>query len=195
MAKVKAPLFSLKASGKLGNALVYMTWKGIEDVRKYVIPTNPRSPKQVEQRGYFRDANNEWDSPDYTAGDRSAWNLEALVAPGAQSGWNRFVRFFVAVRRAAKTWQRLRNGTASAPAAGTVRFSIFTTDHTVAPNLTYGLTRTNLPFTVAMTRVGTTDEYRHDVTGLTAGQRVTGYMKQAPTGKEGRTGYYEATAT
>lgn len=56
MAKLKAPLLSLGASGKLGDALVFFNWKGIDVVREYVVPTNPDTPLQRVQRGYLRDA-------------------------------------------------------------------------------------------------------------------------------------------
>lgn len=56
MAKLKAPLMSLGASGKLGNALVFFGWKGLDVVREYVIPTNPKSPNQKIQRDYLKDA-------------------------------------------------------------------------------------------------------------------------------------------
>lgn len=55
MAKLKAPLMSLGASGKLGGALVFFPWKGINAVREYVVPTNPKSAKQTIQRGYLVD--------------------------------------------------------------------------------------------------------------------------------------------
>lgn len=50
MARVKAPLFSLDASGQLGEAIVYSKWKGREYVREYTIPQNPNSPAQVNVR-------------------------------------------------------------------------------------------------------------------------------------------------
>lgn len=53
MAKLKAPLMSLGASGALGGALVYFPWKGLNVVREYVIPTNPKSALQTIQRGYL----------------------------------------------------------------------------------------------------------------------------------------------
>jgi len=56
MAKLKAPLMSLGASGKLGDALVFFGWKGLDVVREYVIPTNPKSAAQTTQRGYLADA-------------------------------------------------------------------------------------------------------------------------------------------
>ncbi len=56
MAKVNAPLFSFNAAGKLANALVYFCWKGIDCVRSYVIPSNPKTTAQNTQRGYIRAA-------------------------------------------------------------------------------------------------------------------------------------------
>src|SRR4030042_2793759 len=53
MAKVSAPLFSLEARGAVAKSLVYFPWKGINAVRKYVVPTNPKSDNQVTQRGYM----------------------------------------------------------------------------------------------------------------------------------------------
>lgn len=54
MAKLKAPLFSFGASGKLADSLVFMTWKGLNTVRQYVIPANPKSDDQIAQRGYMK---------------------------------------------------------------------------------------------------------------------------------------------
>jgi len=46
MAKVKGPLHSDDARGKLGKALVFMGWKGIKTVRQWLIPKNPESAGQ-----------------------------------------------------------------------------------------------------------------------------------------------------
>ena len=53
MAKLKAPLFSFGASGKIADALVYFSWKGLDVVRQYVVPSNPKTADQVTQRGYL----------------------------------------------------------------------------------------------------------------------------------------------
>lgn len=53
MAKLNAPLFSFNAAGKLANSLVYFCWKGIDCVRSYVIPSNPKTTAQQTQRGYM----------------------------------------------------------------------------------------------------------------------------------------------
>lgn len=54
MAKVTAPLMSFTARGKIADALVFFPWKGINAVRQYVIPANPDTQLQKDQRGYLR---------------------------------------------------------------------------------------------------------------------------------------------
>ncbi|GAI66183.1 unnamed protein product, partial [marine sediment metagenome] len=53
MAKLKAPLMSLGASGQLGKSLVFFGWKGLDVVREYVIPSNPQTDLQTTQRDYL----------------------------------------------------------------------------------------------------------------------------------------------
>ena len=50
MAKATGPLYSLSASGKLADAMVYFTWKGINVVREWLIPVNKKSADQGNQR-------------------------------------------------------------------------------------------------------------------------------------------------
>jgi len=52
MAKVTGPLFSLSASGKIADAMVFFGWKGINVVRSWVIPANPQTALQGDQRIY-----------------------------------------------------------------------------------------------------------------------------------------------
>jgi len=53
VAKLKGPLMSLGASQKLANTLVFFPWKGINCVREYVVPSNPKTADQLTQRGYL----------------------------------------------------------------------------------------------------------------------------------------------
>jgi hypothetical protein len=50
MAKVEGPLYSMGASGKLGNAMVFFGWKGLNVVRSWVKPANPQTENQGDQR-------------------------------------------------------------------------------------------------------------------------------------------------
>lgn len=53
MAKVTGPLFSLSASGKFADALVYYMLGDQAVVRKLVEPANPQTPAQMEHRSQF----------------------------------------------------------------------------------------------------------------------------------------------
>jgi len=53
MAKVTAPLMSMSASGKIGDAIVFFGWKGINVVRGFVKPANPMNAAQGNQRVIF----------------------------------------------------------------------------------------------------------------------------------------------
>lgn len=93
MAKLNGPLFSLDARGKLGRALVYSIWKGLNYVRKYIIPHNPRTDAQMLIRGYFTSAVNA-----YQGEDESTWNAwEAAVKRIGRpmTGFNFFVGNFI----------------------------------------------------------------------------------------------------
>lgn len=46
MAKVKGPLFSIEARGKIADAMVFFPWKGRNAVRKWLKPANPRDVNQ-----------------------------------------------------------------------------------------------------------------------------------------------------
>ena len=107
MAKVKGPLFSLSAAGQLAKTLVYGDWKGIDWVRQYVIPANPKTADQQEQRGFFTAAVEAWHVDGYTEDDVKAWNLLALTIKEALSGFNVFVRLKVLAAVAVKTWGAL----------------------------------------------------------------------------------------
>ena len=50
MAKVSGPLFSLEARGKIADAVVFFPWKGLHVVRQWLIPANPQSADQGDQR-------------------------------------------------------------------------------------------------------------------------------------------------
>lgn len=54
MARTKAPLLSLDASGSIAKAIVYSKWKGRSYVRSSVKPSNPKSGLQVGMRASMR---------------------------------------------------------------------------------------------------------------------------------------------
>jgi len=77
MATVTAPLLSLHASGQIGRALVAYTWHGIDCMRQYVIPANPRTTAQQANRAHMTTAVAAWRHLIPTPEFRPSWNLYA----------------------------------------------------------------------------------------------------------------------
>lgn len=50
MAKISGPFLSMSASGTVGNVLTAAAWKGIQYMRKWFIPSNPKTAKQTNIR-------------------------------------------------------------------------------------------------------------------------------------------------
>jgi len=149
MAKVISPLFSMGASGKLGNSLVYMTWKGIDDVRQYVIPANPNSAGQQTQRGYFITAVGYWHTVAFNAADKVAFNLWAAQESSAMSGFNKFVKSVVDALVLGNAWHSIFAMVVSGIAATT--FDVAATGITGNTyTLKIGLTPSTMNTTVAV---------------------------------------------
>jgi len=92
MAKTTAPLLSLGASGKIGDTLVAMTWKGLNTMRQWVKPANPQSAAQVTQRGLMADVVAAFRNYFTSTVERSAWNRSATASGESMSGFNIFTR-------------------------------------------------------------------------------------------------------
>lgn len=75
MARVEGPLFSLDASGTIGDAVTYSKWKGIPYARKRVIPANPRSAAQTGIRAMFGFVAAFWDQ--LTSQSKATWDALA----------------------------------------------------------------------------------------------------------------------
>jgi hypothetical protein len=90
VAKVSGPLFSMDARNKLGDALVFIGWKGIKDVRMWLKPTQPRTGKQGDVRlilGGLGRACKPADTTKYYVSEAKK------VAPAQQSWISRFVQY------------------------------------------------------------------------------------------------------
>jgi len=187
MAKVKGPLFSLDARGQIAKTLVYMGWKGIADVRKYVIPANPNTAAQQTQRGYFAAAVDEWHTDGFTALDVAAWNLYALALKVAQSGFNVCIKLKVNAKILVHTWIKLVNCLVSAITAvgATVTIDV-ASDQTGI--LYIGTSKTSM-FT-EFVGVFAISEYTFTVTGLSALTKYYFYIKNTVVDEDARTGIY-----
>jgi hypothetical protein len=193
MAKVIAPLFSTKASGKLANSLVYLSWKGIDDVRSYVIPANPRTEKQQAQRSRMTQAVANYHASGFTSSDILAWNLYASILPIPVSGFNAFVREHIISAIAGKTWVILSNVVKGTPSGGTITITVYSPVDATA-KLYYGTSKTAMPNEVSGTYSSTEKKWTFQITGLSAGVLYYFFIKNTASGKAGRTGIYSFVA-
>lgn len=147
MAKLVAPLFSFSARGQLAKSLVYSGWKGIDDVRSYVVPANPRSSGQQTQRGFFTDGVSMWHDLGLTADDIEAWNRQANAEPRPQSGFNAFVASSINLQVAGITAAAQAmgfNGGIADSGAGQVDFTVEEDGSAVGVTFFWGYTPTAL---------------------------------------------------
>lgn len=173
MAKLKAPLMSLGAAGQLGKSLVFFGWKGLDVVREYVIPTNPRTSAQVTQRGYMTDivdkihAAQASDTHPLTALDVRAYALLASVVQAATTWFNQCVRDGVN-QLVAGLREAVFSGGITTPAADQLTVEVWNIG--IAPTagfFWYGTSRTALVNKIASTPVGGSNAAI--ISGLTTG--------------------------
>jgi hypothetical protein len=191
MAKVKAPLLSFEASGKLADAIVYFPWKGIDAVRQYVIPANPQSSAQTTQRGYLTNAVNDWhDTSKYDAADKEAWNRYAGIAPSPRSGFNSFVKSFIDISVAGQTPDMGYNGSLADDGDGTFTGQITEAGSADAVDMIWGTSKTALVNTTAASEAVNT--WSASPADVVSGQKVYARFRIKSGGNLiGETGIFE----
>jgi hypothetical protein len=105
MAKVTGPLFSLSASGKLGDAIVFTKWRGIIDVRSWVKPKNNQQPNQMIVRNNFSasvDFYHELSGADMEA-------LRKVAENKPYTGYNQYIAWCRDCFEAGDTWVRIKD--------------------------------------------------------------------------------------
>lgn len=107
MVKLKAPMMSLDASGKLGNAVVFSKWKGRNYARSLVTPANPQSGPQTGMRAMLKFLSQVWDG---LSDANKATYLEEANAK-AISTFNAFMSFNL------KRWRDFNTPTQAIPPA------------------------------------------------------------------------------
>lgn len=190
MAKVKGPLFSLTASGQLAKTLVYGDWKGIDVVRKYVIPANPKTAGQQAQRAFFAAAVEDWHTDGLTAIDVVAWNLYALALKVAQSGFNVFVKLKVICAVALESWIPLYECLVTAIANDGAQINITGTVGSVI-KLYWGTSKTSMFNEETM--ADTAGDYEVTIATMLASTKYYFYIKDDDAGEQARTGIYSFT--
>lgn len=187
MAKVKGPLFSLDARGKIADTLVYMGWKGLQTVRQYVIPSNPKTAGQQTQRGYFSDAVNAWQESGFNSQDVTAWNLLAQAKKAVASGFNMFVKYFVKAKVGGDAFTVLPTvGIASITASGAVVSVPLSADKTT--KIYYGTSLTSMKEEDDL--VFSVDTSTITLAGLSASTTYFFYLQNEAASEAGRSGIY-----
>lgn len=75
--KLRAPILSADARGRLADALVFGIWRGINWARKLVMPRNPKTPRQQEVRGNLTTVTRTWTR--ISDSQRALWEAFALL--------------------------------------------------------------------------------------------------------------------
>jgi hypothetical protein len=94
LSRVTGPLFSLTASGTIGDVLTYAKWKGLAYVRSRVIPENPQTDPQVSVRNTLTAGVSAWKATaSVPAASKTSW--EYYASGTGMSGFNRYIKQFM----------------------------------------------------------------------------------------------------
>jgi hypothetical protein len=166
MAKLNAPLFSFNARGKLANSLVYFGWKGLDVVRSYVIPANPKTAAQVTQRGYLTEAVAKIHAVlalaahALDAADKAAYANLASTRATPRTWFNEISKNWIDVRVAGAIPVIYSDGTVSDPAHGSFDCIMYLNEKTgsslAAGKFYFGTSKTALIYSEAATVVAGT---------------------------------------
>ncbi len=206
MAKLKAPLLSLGASGQLGKSLVYFPWKGLNVVREYIIPSNPQTSAQNTQRDYVRAAvtaihtqQGKLYSP-FDAADVTAVALWASKVKAATTWFNQLIKNWIDQKVASLEPAIFRDGYVNT-GAETALFGVHCDEVGTAAitevTCYWGTSPTALVNTIVMTISAPQDRASIDVAPLTG--KIKYYFQAratAPADYVGvRSGIYHGTPT
>ena len=94
MSRVTGPLFSLTASGTIGDVITYSKWKGLPYVRTRVIPQNPNTASQVSVRNTMTAGVSAWKTTaSVPTASKTSWDYYA--SGSGMSGFNRYIKQFM----------------------------------------------------------------------------------------------------
>jgi len=196
MAKLNAPLFSFNASGQLAKSLVYFAWKGIDVVRSYVVPSNPKTSGQTTQRGYLTEvvaaihaaqalASNPLDED-----DQAAAALLGSTWPTPRTWFNEICKRWIDCRVASKVPIVYTDGTISDKTANSIDLIMYIQEKTgstlAAGKFYFGTSKTNLIHSKAATvTAGTSVKLENEDCSafLTAGEKY--YVQFRPDSGDG----------
>ena len=164
---------SLGAAGALGKALVFFGWKGLDVVREYVVPANPKTSGQTTQRGYLSDAVTRvhWAQARATnpldEADISAYALKGSTQATPRTWFNEAIKMMVDCQVASKKYPLYYDGAAS-PGVASLGMQMYAhLDAPTAGKFYYGTSKTALIRSIAATIAGSS--ISKTIPALTAG--------------------------
>jgi len=86
-------MFSVTASGTIGDAITFSNWKGLPYVRSRVIPANPQTDDQISIRAVMSSAVSMWQMASVPAASKLSWDYYASGT--GMSGFNRYVKMYI----------------------------------------------------------------------------------------------------
>ncbi len=187
MAKVTGPLFSVDARGKVADTLVFMGWRGLKTVRRWLKPANPRTVAQVTTRNYFSTAVSLHQN--LSGLDKAALRTAASGQP--YSGFNLWVGWVKSALDAGKSWVTISNVTASPGSSGSGQCTIAgsCSETVIELVIRYGRTTSLLDGEVTVTTGAGT--FTKNLTGLLPSETYYFKVQLAdPDGQRGETGIY-----
>jgi len=192
MAKVKAPLFSFGASGSIAKTLTYFPWKGINAVREHVVPTNPKTDPQKDQRAHMTAAVTEYHGAAYTEADMTAWARLAGAEGLIMTGFNRMVKEFIDEAIDGNAWERIHHVTFPLILATAIDVRVEKAAGGNTPYARYGTRKTYFPDSqVIGSEAG--DFWRTTIADLTANTLYYFWFYVGTSGTDyGRLGVYMA---
>lgn len=161
MAKLTGPLFSLGARGAIAETLVYFPWKGLNAVRQYVVPSNPKTSGQTTQRGYFTAAVAKIHACLALAADpldeddKQAYALLASTRKSPRTWFNEIVKLWADCKVAGDVPVIYCNGTVSDPTTTTIDIDLQIEEETgsqlAAGKFYFGTSKTSMIHTATAT--------------------------------------------
>lgn len=154
MAKLKAPLLSLGASGSIAKTLTFFNWKGLNVVREWVKPANPDTALQQTQRAYLTAAVAMVHTAQARAtfmlnsDDQIAYSLLAAAKGKVMTWFNQACKLWLDVKRATKVPIIYSAGTTTDPTTTSIDLVMHINEETgsqlAAGKFYFGSSRTNL---------------------------------------------------
>jgi hypothetical protein len=91
-------MFSVTASGTIGDAIVYSNWKGLPYVRSRIYPAQPRTDAQQSQRTLLTSGVSTWQNTVYPA-ENSKYSWDMYASGTGMSGFNRYIKSFLELNK------------------------------------------------------------------------------------------------